>query len=482
MSLWLAVFLGLLGASSALYKQWVPDTNFNNQTNWDPERVPCADDRVVFAPHKKVAVFVQALHSILEMMSGVKWTSPRLMMIIMSTVSVLKRGSQPVCPQTLPLDGEILLAPDSGLVASAGRDPGCEGGQTVSFKDSDRWQWFDPPLWQAADSSEGLERGNFLFSVHEESVPCQTDDVVFRGDSSFRVDASSDRPLVPLRSLSVLGQRFLSDAELTRYLRSRLGQLQIHGDSAPQNHERICAAVRQRGPCPQLDCKKPLRPAGHCCDICGAIVMLQFSPDFRLDSYRQRLQHLFLAQPVYRAVRMAVSKVSRPRWLLGLIPRQGPPQIQVALLDPEPGSGPGAVAESLAHSIVEDALSQGWHLGITQAELQASSDSGSGSDGGVVAGAVIGVLLLLAALLLLGFLWRRGTIRMPSLPSWRKGDDIEDLGGPADIGFDNPMFDKPDGGPSADGLYGVDALNTVSFTQSGVHFSNPAYDETDFNA
>ncbi|XP_006632372.2 protein amnionless [Lepisosteus oculatus] len=462
MALRLIVFLCLLSASRALYKQWIPDTNFERASNWDKERVPCANDRLSFLPQKEVSVYVQSAHSISEM--------------------------------TLPRDGEFILAPDAGFVASDGLEAGCEGGDTITFKDADGLQWFDPELWQAASSSDDLEKGNFLFSVHAESVPCQYDDVIFRPETSFRVNTSADTPRIPVRSVSILGKRFSSEPQFSQYLQSPLGRLQFHGDHSPQvtgsrctdpsgclcgnseNHQRICSAITQN--CPQLDCKTPLQPTGHCCTVCGAIITLQFSQEFNLESYRARLQHLFLSQHRYHEVHMAVSKVPGTQQGLWLIPRQGKPEIQVVLVDSK-----GSVAEALAREIMEDIKTQGGHLGIADAELQTSGNEAAGRSGGVVAGAVIGALVLLGGIALVAFLFTCGVIRpppLPSFPSWKKRES-DDLGGPIDQGFDNPIFDKASELPEIPGLHGGNALNTLSFTQSGVHFVNPVYDETDLN-
>ncbi|XP_036408669.1 protein amnionless [Megalops cyprinoides] len=464
------LLLALLGTAAGLYKQWVPDTNFENATNWDTGAVPCGSDTAGFSASGKVSVYVERAHVLREL--------------------------------ALPEDGEFILAPGAGF-AAGGQDAGCGTGVTAQFRHSEALRWFNPALWQAAASRDDLERGRFLFSVHEESVPCRQDDAVFRAAASFRVDVSADGPGVPVRSVSVLGQKFTDDTDFSRYLASRSGRLQFHGNARPivgspacgdssgcecgnsAHRARICAAVT----CPSADCGKPLRPAGHCCDVCGAIVRLKFADGFDLESYRQRLQHLFLSQPQYRAIRLALSKVARPQWLLGLIPRKAQAEIQVVLLNDETGAGSGPAAENLAREIMRDVQSQGEHLGIEGAELEASSGGGEGGGGaGVVVGAVLGVLALLAGLLLLSFLFRRGIVKapslpsLPSLPSWRKSSEIGELGGPLDHGFDNPMFDKPSQLATVSGLYGPDSLNSVTMTHAGVHFVNPAYDETDFNA
>ncbi|XP_072548972.1 protein amnionless [Salminus brasiliensis] len=467
----LFLFLYGFGSVCAVYKQWIPDTNFENVTNWDKGSVPCGSDQVVFPAQGKVAVYVETAHTLAGM--------------------------------SLPVDGELILASGAGFSVREGQDPGCGAGATIQFKDSDSLKWFDPALWKAASSVDDLQKGSYLFFVHEESVPCQYDDVLFRDSSSFRVDISGAANTVPVKSVSVLGQRFSSNSEFSQYVTSSLGKLQFHGSSSLRvdgsscpddtgcecgnsgNHERICANVV----CSQLDCKKPLRPAGHCCDVCGAIVTIQFSSSFNLDSYRQRLQHLFLALPKYKSIQMAASKVSKTQRLLGVIPYQTTHEIQVVLLDQNTGSESGMLAEALARDILKDVHDQGSHLGIDSADFHASSGA-SGSDvsalsGGEVAGIILGTLALAAFLILMVVLYRRGLPRMPRLPSfssWKKESEIGELGGPIDHGFDNPMFEKPHALPEIPGLYGTESLSGITLTHSGVHFVNPVYDETDFSA
>lgn len=464
----LFLLLCILGSSSAVYKQWIPDTNFENATNWDKGSVPCGSDQVVFPAQKRVAVYVETAHTVAGM--------------------------------SLPVDGEFILASGAGFSVKEGQDPGCGAGVTTQFKDVDSLKWFDPALWKAASSLDDFQRGSYLFFVHEESVPCQYDNVVFRDASSFRVDVSGNENIVPVKSMSVLGQTFSSNSDFSQYMASTLGKLQFHGSSSLRvvgsgctdstgcecgnsgNNQRICANVQ----CSQLDCKKPLHPLGHCCNVCGAIVSIQFSSSFSLDSYHQRLQHLFLALPKYKSIQMAISKVSKTYLLLGVIPYETGHEIQVVLLDQNTESG--ALAEALARDILKDIHDQGSHLGIDSAEFRASSGASSsdvpGMSGGAVAGVVLGILAVVAILALIVVLYhRQGLPRMPRLPSlnrWKKESEVGDLGGPIDHGFDNPMFEKPHGLPELPGLYGAE--NGVTLTQSGVHFVNPVYDETDFSA
>lgn len=463
------LLLFCLGATNALYKQWIPDTNYENKTNWDKGKVPCGNDIALFSAQRKVSVFVETTHAVQEM--------------------------------RLPVDGELILNSGAGFFVLGGKDPACGSGTTTEFQDSESLQWFNPALWQAAASQNDLQLGNFLFAVHEESVPCQQDDVVFKDLSSFRVDTSSSQPTIPVKSVSVLGKTFDSRAEFSQYLSSRSGQMQFHGSSAVTagnpgcgdssgcdcgnsvNHQLICSTVK----CATVSCKKPLSPVGHCCELCGAIVTIDYTAGFTVQTYRERIHHLFLILPKYKSIQLGISKVFKSQRLLGVIPFSTIPEIQVVIVDGEDGK----VSEDLAQDLMTDIGSHGSEIGITGSEFQASSGNTSdlsGSNAGMVAGAVIAVLLMIALTAVGAVLIQKGVVRLPSMPtitmpslsSFRRNTDVGDLGGTIDHGFDNPMFDQPNTMSNIPGLYGTDR-QSISMTQTGVHFVNPVYDENEID-
>ncbi|KAF7202206.1 protein amnionless [Nothobranchius furzeri] len=449
----------LARATNAIYKQWIPDTNYENKTNWDKGDVPCGNDRVHFSSQSKVSVFVETMHAVQEIL--------------------------------LPINGEFILNPGAGFYVVSGQDPSCGGGVTTNFKDSDSLQWFNPALWQTAATQNDLHQGNFLFSVHEESVPCQNDEVIFKALSSFRSDTSCSQSTIPVKSVSVLGKTFDDRSEFSRYLSSHSGQLQFHGSSAVTvgnpscedstgcvcensvHHQLICSTVT----CASLSCKNPLLPVGHCCEVCGAIITIDYAENFNLQHYRDRIRHLFLILPQYKSIQLGMSKVLKPRPLMRLIPFGTSREIQVVIVDGDMGK----LSNTLAQDIIKDAKSHGSELGITKAEIQGSTESNSA----MVVGVVFAVLLMIAFIVILVVLNRKGVVQMPAMPSmpslslFRRSPDVEDINGDIDCGFDNPMFDGCDMPSALPGLYDS---NAISLTRTGVHFINPVYDEheTDF--
>ncbi|NXS49898.1 AMNLS protein, partial [Balaeniceps rex] len=465
------VSLLLPAAAAAVYKQWIPNTNFETASNWDKGRVPCASDVVHFEKNKVVQVFVRSPHVLTDMY--------------------------------LPLNGEFVLASGAGFAAFDGSwDPGCDSGATVRFADADHHAWFDPTLWQAMFPGGELEPGRRIFSVDEERVPCHYDDVIFQPETSFRVNVDSSQQVIHLRSISLMGQELSSPEAWAGYLRGPSAPLQFHGNgtlqvtgagcpdksgcacgNAPDGH-RICMALlgasgRQ---CPAPACQSPLQPLGHCCKVCGATINLDFTPDFDLQKYRDRLVQTLLSQ--HAGVRMAISKVHKAQTFLGVIPRSSTPLIQIVLIDDEAGVQTGTAAEQMAADIMEDIAQHGEALGISNGKMEVATGStfsrqaGSHALSRITEGTVLGLLF---SLLLLGgilFLYRKGKLRLTALRLPRLWDRAEDPVSPAlasDKGFDNPMFDVEP--PSAD--TGEDMLQEMAPKDHQVFYLNPLYDASE---
>uniref|UniRef100_A0A8B9C1S3 Protein amnionless n=1 Tax=Anser brachyrhynchus TaxID=132585 RepID=A0A8B9C1S3_9AVES len=328
-------------AAMAAYKQWIPNTNFETASNWDKERVPCASDVIRFEKNK------------------------------VSVLGGWQRGrSNALNPflQFLPLNGELLLAPGAGFAAFDGSwDAGC--GTVLRFADAEQRSWFDPALWQDVSPAGDQEPAGHIFSVDEERVPCQYDDVIFQPETSFRVNLDSSRQAIRLRSISLMGQVTRSRGEgetssapphcIPREFHGN-GTLQVTGTRCPhssgcacgntQDGHRICASLLGAAGCPALPCQSPLRPLGHCCGVCG-----EWGPGV---SWRGS-QRGRKTCPKYEGVQMAISKVHRAQTFLGLLPRGSTPVIQIVLVDGGAGEQAGTAAQQLAADLVGDIAQHG---------------------------------------------------------------------------------------------------------------------------
>ncbi|XP_075471137.1 protein amnionless [Ascaphus truei] len=468
----LLFLLSSIGLTKAVYKQWIPNTNFENASNWNNHRVPCSQDKVLFENGKKISVYVQSAHSLGDMY--------------------------------MPWDGEFILASGSGFSASSSDDPECDKGSVVTFNDGDKYDWFNPTLWHAAVSIDDLENGKFLFAVDRERVPCQHDDVIFSPETSFRVNIKTTGSAVPLRSISVMGRRFTRNEDFAQHLESNTGKLQFPGPGSLQvtdtkckdktgcecGHnevlQEICSALLQHtgNKCPDVSCANPLKPLGHCCEICGATVSLEYTSDFDIANYRNRLIHTFLSLAKYSGVKMAISKVQKPQSVLGIIPRDSVPEIQIVLIDDKSGTQTGSGAQQLAYDIMSDITNHGKSFGIVKGKILIAIGSTTGAhDGhmaaGTVTGIVIGIILGVSLLGAILFLYRMGIMRWPFFEVflfWKTYQLEADL----EIkGFENPIFAPTI--ENTDGLFTAeDALKGVPLRESGTQFSNPLYDDSQF--
>eukprot|EP00079_Xenopus_tropicalis_P011783 XP_002938043.1 PREDICTED: protein amnionless [Xenopus tropicalis] len=467
----------LMGSTNAVYKQWIPNTNYENALNWNEQRVPCSQDTVMFDSGKKVSVYVQASHSLKDMY--------------------------------LPWDGEFILSPSAGFLASTEDIAECGKGSTIMFRDTDQHKWLDPTLWLSGLSVDDLEGGKSLFHVDAERVPCQYDDVIFPPETSFCVSIEATDSAIQLKSISVMGQKFSRDEDFSQYRQSNTGKLQFTGPGSLQitntkcrdktgcecgNNlflREICSnLLRHHGnKCPEVTCANPLQPVGHCCEICGATVSLEHSSQFDLENYRNRLTHTFLSLTKYSGVKLAISKVQKPLTVLGIIPRGSIPEIQIVIIDDKNGSQTGSDAQQLAYDIMSDIQSHGQTFGIIKGKLLLATGSGTSTHKtdipvGTIFASVIGFIICVALIGATYFLYRTGVIRLPSFHAITfkrmRNRTEEVVTNMESKGFENPIFDGiPDNSTDVPPLYeGEEALKGIVIRQTGVQFTNPLYDDS----
>ncbi|XP_062903695.1 protein amnionless isoform X1 [Mobula hypostoma] len=460
------IFSLLFHVSGAFYKQWIPDTNFNNASNWDKGKIPCKNDRILFASDKQLSVLVQAPVDLMEMY--------------------------------MPLDGEFILSHSAGFAASDGQiEPGCERGEDITFNDPDQYKWYDPKYWQTILSKSELEKNKYTFTLDEESVPCQHDDVVFQPGTSFRVDL--DAQYINVKTISLMNRKFISSGDFNNYKQSNTGRLQFHGNASvavtntkcedksgcecgnSDNQRRICSNLQQdfRSYCADLDCTNPLKPQGHCCEICGAIIYLQYDDRFDLELYRTQLINSFLGLGDNKGVQMSMTKVYKEHFSKQTIPSDAIPHIQIVLIDN--ATNTGTLAIRLAQEIMTDITSQGNAFGIVSAELKINTnieEQDGRNSARKITGIVVGVLVAASLAGSLTFFIISGRIRVksPSALINFKNSFRCAAAETVDKGFSNPVYDPQESCGHYPGDHAIDIVPR----QAGISVITPPSDGRDF--
>ncbi|NXD20439.1 AMNLS protein, partial [Spelaeornis formosus] len=386
----------LPAATAAVYKQWIPNTNFETASNWDKGRVPCARDVVHFEKDKVLSVFVRSPHALTDMY--------------------------------LPLNGEFVLAAGAAFTAFDGSwDPGCDSGIFLSVRPGEKMEWV---YWQGFPAASLLQQGCPVMAIRRDSR-CPSSTAECLGTALTPVLGCSPALLL------FPAQELATPSSWAGYLRGPSAPLQFHGNGTLQvtgtgcpdksgcacgnalDGPRICAALlRASGrQCPEAACQSPLQPFGHCCGVCGATINLDFTPDFDLQKYQDRLVRELLSQPKYAGVQMAMSKVHKAQTFLGITSRSTTPLIQIVLIDDRAGVQAGTAAEQLAADIMENIAQHGEALGISSGKMEVATGSTASRQVGsqlvsrITAGTVMGLLFSLLAFGGILFLYRKGKLR-----------------------------------------------------------------------
>ena len=315
-----------------------------------------------------------------------------------------------------------------------------------------------------------------------ERVPCIHDDVVFPRESTFMVRQNYTDSQIKIKSLSIQGVIHTQDS-LTEFLKttegkkqfdvSQEGQLQITQEECKDVTGCACGNDRgmimhkiceyQATKCPPLSCHTPIMPKGHCCQICGTILIMDYRYGFKLAVLQQKIKENFIDGRKGN-VFVVISKLSNDR-------------IQMVIRDVDNDGMQAKKSGEKMKEYIEKDIRGLQKLGLSSITIQASGDSlkpstshikskkflhSSGSIAGVVI-AIFIVLILIGAVMFC-FIDRTQCRRRLKLPlnlgnpfrrfsgDNEKGDlEMDDSISYVDImkaqgednTFDNPMYNMP---------------------------------------
>ncbi|BFZ12286.1 hypothetical protein BsWGS_15325 [Bradybaena similaris] len=486
------VFVILFARTGAVYKRWLPDTNFDNPNNWNLKRTPCGND-VAIIPDDSPIVYMQLNTTIKELL--------------------------------LPKNGEIILGKNMALGFTESAAVGCEEASgDLEFTAVNPESWLDPENWCMAPTERGAcDRS--LPTLDVERIPCRYDDVIFPRDHAYFVDLSENTPALSAKTLKISGTTFTTYS-FTNYLNSAAGEKMFRLSDAGTRGDRVnitrmscedqrgCACGNDRPQaicshvmkyCSRARCDKTVQPVGACCKMCGAVFNITRGYGFNFNSFVSTLKNDFLSAAAEDGVNATITLTSE-----GLV--------QVTLTDVT-GEKSSALAKLMLAEFKKDLASGGHIYAIDAALLSLQTDTSEHShsaqtvepmSSGSIAGIIFGVIAVIIVIIIIVviFIFRRtgrefqipkmpsvhlpAMPTMPRLPRWgawsRAGPAPGRFSQPhtashVDPGFANPLYDTS---PFDDGNKNMKEMELIvasmeeqpTFDVSEGGFHNPLYGTT----
>ncbi|XP_014768313.1 protein amnionless isoform X2 [Octopus bimaculoides] len=346
MELWIVILLLCFKTEfvDGHYKRWIRNTNFGNNLNWNTGRSPCGDDSVVI-PAESPPVFININTTMKEIV--------------------------------FPKNGMLILNSFMELGFTSSPSTSCaNSGQEVEFNATYGREWVDPANWCVAKSRSANCDADY-HSLDSEKVPCPTDDVVFPRGNSYYIDLSTDMELTA-NSIYFMGQSFSTNT-FSNFINSKVGKTYFKSYKPDENESHMtirrrpcidpasCDCGNYRSPifdnickmhspfCKKPQCQSPVRPTGHCCNICGAILKCKYENGFSYDRLVDDIKKKFLQNATN--VEFIVSRIDN--------------DIQLTLMDIT-GEHSVIIGQKIYEDIIDDITHGGYKYIFSAVEIKVS--------------------------------------------------------------------------------------------------------------
>lgn len=252
---------------------WKQRTNIGDANNWEDNEIPCASDALVFPE---------------------------------TSYDLIKLSNFSMKEIILPKTGGFILDTQTALRFRE-KDTNCKANGTKAFKSVIQTPWLLANNWIAARDANDNEHVDFYNKAtpHEERLPCDNDEIIFPINNSYVVDLQS-APVLSFKSISIDGRQ-MTTTEFGGFLKSAFGQLSFKNndntlfvdsscndedkcvchDKSDALREQLC--VNELPNCETTPrCTDPIKPIGHCCDVCGALFQMELASisNFNLKSFK----------------------------------------------------------------------------------------------------------------------------------------------------------------------------------------------------
>lgn len=404
------IFLSVISHSFSAIVQWLPSTSFNLPINFDNGKLPCS---------KQIVIFPETVNS-----------------------SIIIESETLVNGFILPIDGEFYL--EDGIIefGPSGEDNCTEGYE--HFVDKSYSSWNRPDVWDSPKFNKA--------TPDAERVPCYDDIVEFPTDKGFSVILPDKTQ--KLRGITIADERY-DTVEFKDYVLRNKNQLQqfyfnkyddtgivIEFDfckspaGCPCQKEVLDIDCEAKF-CPIPSCVEPIQPIGHCCKICGGILIYKIDQSFRLFPFKEQVEETLSSYGENELV-----------YHIGRIPDD---QIQLIIVENGEYTGRSAeVVNNIANRIK-------WHLG-SQMQISGIPFYKSGMGSKIFISIFFIVIIMMGTVYL--YYYKLPDVRFPvigrgnftmfsrydrrseSVVSLTRRSSVVPIGSGAPTAFRNPLYDS----------------------------------------
>lgn len=248
---------------------WLPNKSIKLPQNFKDGQLPCSGQNIIFPDSVEEGVLISGLS-----ISGL----------------------------ILPIDGEIVLE-EEGILFGADPKDNCTKTGYTTYIDDALGSWAQPDAWSTPRFNKA--------TPDAERVPCYDDNVIFPNGSQFTIQLP-DRPqkvrLLLINGHATSGTEIedninsLTSDQSQQFILSLPGMLKTGLDDRPFGcpstlHDCPCQEYEldincELKYCPPPKCSYPIKPIGHCCELCGASMVINVTKDFNTKSFKKSVKDL----------------------------------------------------------------------------------------------------------------------------------------------------------------------------------------------
>lgn len=200
----------------------------------------------------------------------------------------------------LPTDGAFVLPTQSNVRFIHSNSKQCESdGNVANYLGKSKRLWFSTTSWQTEGESVNVAKPDVY------KIPCECDTVEFPSENIYTVDLQYVDEIVVNKML--INDRTADNIE--QFLETSLGQKMFANSEAVHFHDGFCQPQKYCGChnhirfrkytdilceeeskyCREPHCFDPIKPDGHCCPICGAILNFEIGDtcDFNMTNMNE---------------------------------------------------------------------------------------------------------------------------------------------------------------------------------------------------